>query len=577
MARDIQVLEFLNDYNNWYLSNDYFRIKPPQKSWTACDSVIYRVIGASQETFAVYIEAFQNILISMDLSDTYFFFLWEFDGEKFMFYYGLAADLSMKQTKEKYEQNLTTNSQILETGYRGYFPDSGLELLTEEEKNKLMDGFDSYEKSGFWEGTPGVVQEASYAALLNRVPKFVRQPYRILVVLKSLPYSCISGLTSYVNQVIDDVSTLQSYTKNRQRSNRKTSTINNTLNCLASNSHTATDTNQRQRIVVDDLTGASPPVQRQADDQLLSEDIFQNPDDYGFISQPRISPRGRMVQEKNRIDRLDSVSQQSVSSCEIIGGPNNQEYGRINMINRDNAAASAHQQPLAINNAETGIGSKTNSAINNPNSHATTDPHNTHFLDTRLPLRVAVNSSQQGQADAKSATRSDASSDAKVALKSINDSISKANTNEDINAVSRSEVFTNSLARDWVNYLNTVVKPQLVNAVGYGLYVTGVVFYAKNDPVLRQVSSMLRSQWLASSQFAALKLTPLEQRDERRCAFSQFQIPQYMLDEEEYFEQIQRVERAAFTQLLMRCNAYCCNYQSGKNVSFLLKPPASTT
>lgn len=555
MSKNLGLLEFLNDYSNWYLSNDFFRIKPDFRCLNPCDTVIFRVSGSSGDELQTKVSSFDNILMSMSLDNTNFFFLWEYDGVKIQYYYGLAADLSTRQCQEVYEKELIDNSQIFEMEYEGAFSESSLIALSDAEKEALLEGFTSYAYSGYLEGTPGIVEGTTYQTALNRIAKVVKKPYRMLVVIQSLTYACVSGLTSYVNWVLDEVSAMQSSTKSRQRSHRRTTTASNTLNCLASNSNTRTDTKQQQRTVLDEEEGIDEGGQapeEEAEDELLSEDIYGNPDEL--------------------------LEQQSLSACAI--NDNQPDYERINMMQREGAAAREHRLPLASNNAETGIGTKTNSAINNPQAHATTSPFHVELLDTRTPARAFIGQRREelsDQSNARSVTRSDAFSNAKVCLQSVNDSITKSSTNEEITSITRTEVQTNSLAMDWVNYLTNVVKPQLANAAGYGLYVTGIVLFAQQPAILRQLSSLIRSQWLALSQFVPLKLTTIDWQDERRCAFTSLQLPQYLLDEEECFQQHERIDRSAFTQLLLKSTAYCCNFQSGRNVSYLFQQAGSTS
>ncbi|WP_312370753.1 hypothetical protein [Lachnoclostridium sp.] len=247
MNLEKQVLDFLNDSLNWYLSTTPCLLLNNIDRINSNELAIFEVENIMEVTDAVRMRSIENILNSLPINNTNFFYLIHGSKGIIRFFYGLAPNLECQLDHECIRRNIDFSAEVLFTSLTGNLEDSTIIPINREGITALIEEIDQFRFHTMVEGTPGVIDVTNLDLGIDRIETVMNDDDFVYLVIANR--FTLQEIACFIEQLEDidnllSILTEEIITRNHLESN--SATFSNNLTNLASNTDTYSKTNQIQ-------------------------------------------------------------------------------------------------------------------------------------------------------------------------------------------------------------------------------------------------------------------------------------------------------------------------------------------
>lgn len=247
MNLEKQVLEFLNDSLNWYLSTTPCLIQNNIDRINISELAIFEVESIMEVTDAVRMRSIENILNSLPANETNFFYLIHSSKGIIRFFYGIAPNLECRLDDECIRENIYFSADVLFTSLTGNLEGSTIIPVNQNGIINLIEEIDHFRYNAMVEGTPGVIDVTNLDLGIDRVETIMNDDdFVYLVIAQRFKLQEIACFIEQIEDIDNLLSRITDEIIIRDRSQSNSSTCSNNLTNLASNTATYSKTNQIQ-------------------------------------------------------------------------------------------------------------------------------------------------------------------------------------------------------------------------------------------------------------------------------------------------------------------------------------------
>ena len=247
MNLEKQILEFLNNSLNWYLSTTPCLVLENTERINSNELVIFEVENVSESTDAERMRAIENILNSLPINETNFFYIiYGFQGV-IRFFYGIAPNLECQLDEGFIRRNVDFSAEVLYTSLTGNFEDSEIVQINQEAISDFLQEIDSFRFNTMVEGTPGVLTTTNLNLGIDRISTIMREDDFVYLVIGQ-PFT-LQEIACFIDQIEEVDNLLSLITEEiitKQCSDTNANSCSNNLTSAALNIDTFSKTRQTQ-------------------------------------------------------------------------------------------------------------------------------------------------------------------------------------------------------------------------------------------------------------------------------------------------------------------------------------------
>ncbi|ABX42256.1 restriction endonuclease subunit S domain-containing protein [Lachnoclostridium phytofermentans] len=247
MNLEKQVLEFLNNSLNWYLSTTPCLFQNDIDRININELAIFEVESILEVTDAERMRSIENILNSLPTNETNFFYIIHGSKGIIKFYYGIAPNFECRLDEECIRRNIDFSAEVLFTSLTGNLEDSTIIPINQEGITNLIEEIDCFRYNAMVEGTPGVLDATNLNLGIDRIETIMNDDdFVYLVIAHRFTLQEIACIIQQIEEIDNLLSIITDEIITRECVDSNSATSSNNLTNLASNTDTYTRTDQIQ-------------------------------------------------------------------------------------------------------------------------------------------------------------------------------------------------------------------------------------------------------------------------------------------------------------------------------------------
>lgn len=248
MNLEKQVLEFLDNNLNWYLSTTPCLALMNTERVNTSELVLFEVESVNESTDVMRMRAIENVLNSLPSNETNFFYLILGSQGLIKFFYGIAPNLECQLDVASIRKEVEFSAEVLYKSLTGNFEDSIITRINQNEASDILQEIDNFRYNAMVEGTPGVLDSTNLNLGIDRISTVMREDDFVYLVIGQR-YT-LQEIACFLDQIEDIDNLLSLITEEiitKQCTDSNTSSCANNLTSAALNIDTYSKTKQVQK------------------------------------------------------------------------------------------------------------------------------------------------------------------------------------------------------------------------------------------------------------------------------------------------------------------------------------------
>ena len=248
MNLEKQVLEFLKNSLNWYLTTTPYLFPENPNRIKTNELAIFEVENIKEATDAQRLQSMENILNSLPINETHFFYLIYGSKGILKFFYGIAPNLKCRIDDESVRKNVDFSAEVLYTSLAGNLEDSTITPINSEGISELLMEIEGLKFNAMIEGTPGIINSTNLTLGIDRLSTVMAEDdFVYLVIGHRFTIQEIACFIEQIEEIDNLLSLITDEIITKEFTDGNSSSCANNLTNIATNTDSYSKTRQTQK------------------------------------------------------------------------------------------------------------------------------------------------------------------------------------------------------------------------------------------------------------------------------------------------------------------------------------------